>query len=169
MRTCLILILAAAAACAAPQGAPPGDPVRVTPARGVAWPPARGEAQLVVRAFAQSPDGTLQEIAGARCTATSPLYGAEFAAPARLLLPDFGPASPPVEAVCRAGEAEGRATSVPEPFWNRGFGGWPAIGISVGTGDFDGVGVGMGWYGGGTGWSGGQPSSRYPALRVVLR
>jgi hypothetical protein len=120
----------------------------------------------VVRTVAPATAGG-QEIAGARCTASSALYRAEFTAPARLLLPDFGPASPPVTVVCRAGEAEGRAVSEPEPYWSRGLGGWPAIGISVGTGDISGVSVGAGWYGGGTGW-GGTAATRYPALRVVL-
>jgi len=53
--------------------------------------------------------------------------------------------------------------------WNRGMGGWPAVGISVGTGDLSGVGVGLGWYGGGAGVSSGEPAVRYRDLLVPLQ
>jgi hypothetical protein len=149
-------------------GAPPEAPVRVAPTRDATWPPARGETEMVVRAVTPAAQRAQQEIAGARCTAASPLYAAEFTAPARVLLPDFGSASPPVTVTCRAGDAEGSAQSRPELRGTGGFYGWPAVGISVGTGDFDGVGLGMGWYGGGTGWSSGDAAVRYPSLRVVV-
>jgi hypothetical protein len=111
-----------------------------------------------------------QEYRGAACEAVSPYFTSRFAAPARVLMPDYGSAAPPVTVNCRAGAASGSATAAPEAFWSGGIGGWPAIGVSVGTGDLSGVGVGMGWYGGGTYGNGyGVPRVRYPDLRVPLQ
>ena len=168
MRKHWLLAVTLTAACA-PTGTPlPEEPVRVAPTRGADWPAARGETALVVRAVSRDARGAQRELVGARCTAASPLYSAEFAVPARVLLPDFGPASPAVTVACRAGAAQGRAESRPELAGTGGFYGWPAVGISVGTGDVSGVGVGLGWYGGGAGWGSGTAAMRYPALRVVL-
>lgn len=170
MWKCWAMALALAAGCTPTTGgAPvPEAPVRVTAAPAATWPPARGETAMVVRAVSRDAQGAQQELVGARCAAASSLYAAEFDAPARVLLPDFGSASPVVTVTCRAGEAEGSAQVQPELRGTGGFYGWPAVGISVGTGDFEGVGIGMGWYGGGTGMSSGNAAVRYPSLRVVV-
>jgi hypothetical protein len=73
-----------------------------------------------------------------------------------------------VTVTCRSGTASGTAIAQPEALWQRGMGGWPAVGISVGTGDVGGVGVGLGWYGGGAGVQQGTPVVRYPELRVPI-
>ena len=83
-------------------------------------------------------------------------------------MPDFGEAAPVVTVTCRSGATCGTAAAPPERAWSGGIGGWPAIGISVGTGDAEGVGVGLGWYGGGVGGSSGTPVVRYRELRVPL-
>ena len=141
--------------------------IRAEPRASVQPPLARGEARLVVRAVpAATPS---QEIAGATCRAESPYFTASFAAPAVLLFPDYGSQAPTVGVTCRAGTAEGTAVAAPEMVWNRGMGGWPAVGISVGTGDLSGVGVGLGWYGGGAGVSSGEPAVRYRDLLVPLQ
>ena len=70
---------------------------------------------------------------------------------------------------CRSGDLAGQAAASPQAAWSGGLGGWPAVGISVGTGRAEGVGVGMGWYGGGVGASSGVPVTRYPELRVEMR
>ena len=149
-------------------GAPPdAQTVQVEARPGVTPPAARGETQLVVRAVPAATPG--QEFRGATCEATSPYFSARFTAPARLLIPDYGSAAPSVSVSCRAGEAAGEAIAAPQAYWAGGVGGWPAVGISVGTGNMSGVGVGLGWYGGGTyGGGGGVPSVRYPDLRVPL-
>lgn len=155
------------AGCVAPGVAPPGvETVRAEPKDGVAAPAARGETQLVVRAVPAGTQG--QELRGALCVADAPWFRAEFTSPARLLLPDYGAAAPVVTVTCRSGTASGTAAASPEAAWSGGLGGWPAIGMSVGTGNAAGVGVGLGWYGGGVGTAGGVPVVRYPELRVVL-
>jgi len=158
---------ALAAACVAPVPADPGiSSVRADPRAGVTAPIARGESSLVVRAV---PAGSLgQEIHGAACRAETDYFTAEFLSPARVLMPDLGETAPVVRVTCRAGEAVGSADALPERAWSGGLGGWPAVGISVGTGDTSGVGVGLGWYGGSVGASGGSPVVRYRELRVPL-
>jgi hypothetical protein len=170
MRKLGVLALVMTAACVDGGGGTPlpEASVQVDSTRGAEWPPARGEAALIVRAVTRDAAGVERELAGARCAAGSPYYAAEFTAPARVLVPDFGTASPAIEVTCRAGEAEGRAVSRPELAGTRGFYGWPGIGISVGTGNVSGVGVGFGWQGGGTGYGTGVAAIRYPALRVVV-
>jgi hypothetical protein len=167
MRLVVCGVLLALAGCAAQEGAAPGAPmVRAEPRPGAAPPAARGETRLVARAVPAGVPG--QELQGAACRAESPYFTAEFASPATILIPDYGSAAPPVTVTCRAGEASGTAVAQPEAIWSPGFGGWPAIGISVGTGDYGGVGVGMGWYGGGVGVAQGAPAVRYPELRVPV-
>lgn len=168
MRRLLLLgLLTGLAACAAGGTGDASLPaVRPAPVAGATLPPARGEADLVVRAVA--PDAPGQEIAGATCTATSPYFTASFTAPARVLVPDFGAAAPSVTVTCAAGSASGEVLVAPEAVWSGGAGGWPSVGISVGTGNTSGVGVGVGWWGGGAGASAGAPVTRYPAVRVPL-
>jgi hypothetical protein len=141
--------------------------VRTEARPGVTLPLAGGEAQLVVRAV---PAGVPnQELRGAACTASSPFFTAAFTSPAVVLMPDYGTSAPPVSVTCRSGTMSGTAVAQPEALWQRGMGGWPAVGISVGTGNVSGVGVGVGWAGGGVGTQGGQPVVRYPELRVPLQ
>jgi hypothetical protein len=155
----------ALAACVSPEAPPPGvETVRPVARAGAALPPAGGETAILVRAVPAGTPG--QELRGAACRAESPYFTAEFTAPARLLMPDYGAAAPVVTVSCRAGDAQGQASAVPEAAWSGGMAGWPAIGVSVGTGDWDGVGVGVGWWGGGVGT--GTPTVRYPELRVPV-
>lgn len=141
--------------------------VRPGPVKGATLPPARGESEFVVRAVSANAPG--QDIQGANCTAGSPYFSATFAAPARVLVPDFGPAAPTITVVCKAGSAEGSALVAPEAIWSGGASGWPSVGISVGTGDRSGVGVGVGWWGGGAGATAGVPVTSYPAVRIPLQ
>jgi len=156
------------AACVAPVGpAPEGvASVRAEPLPEVAAPVARGETSLLVLAVPADTRG--QEIRGAACRAESAYFAAEFTAPAQLLMPDFGEAAPVVTVSCRTATASGSAAATPERAWSGGLGGWPVVGMSVGTGDAQGVGVGLGWYGGGVGGTAGAPVVRYRELRVAL-
>ena len=93
----------------------------------------------------------------------------EFTSPAAVLLPDFGADSPNVTVTCRAGKQSGSGVAPPVAAWSGGAGGWPAVGISVGTGDVSGVGVGLGWWGGGGAGAGsGVAVTRYGELRIPL-
>ena len=168
MRKLACGLLGIVAACAAPGPAPSGAAtVRAAPVNGATLPLARGEARLVVRAVPAA--APADEIAGASCRAESQYFSASFQSPAVVLFPDYGSQAPTVSVTCRAGSLSGTALSVPEATWSRGVGGWPAVGISVGTGSYEGVGVGMGWYGGGVGASTGEPVVRYPDVRVPLQ
>ena len=167
MRRAVLGLVLALSACVVPAGPPAGVAlVRAEPRAGATPPLARGETQLVVRAVSASAPG--QEVTGAACRAESTYFAAEFVAPAAIRLPDYGAASPSVDVRCSAGGALGVAVARPEAVWQRGFGGFPAVGVSVGTGTSSGVGVGVGWVGGGAGVSTGEPVIRYPDLRVPL-
>lgn len=156
------------AGCVSPGMAPSGvGTVRAVPKPGVVAPPAQGEAQLVVRTAAAATPGA--EIAGATCVAETPFSRVAFASPARVLMPDFGAQAPTVSVTCEAGAARGSATAAPVAAWQGGLGGWPAVGVSVGTGNAGGVGLGLGWYGGGVGGASGVPVTRYNELRVLLQ
>jgi hypothetical protein len=162
----LALVLAGCAAGARSDSTLPA--VRPVAANDATLPVARGEVELVARVVSPTAPGA--DISGATCTATSPYFSASFTPPARLLLPDYGAASPSVTVSCRAGSATGSALVAPEAVWSGGVGGWPAVGISVGTGNRSGVGVGLGWWGGaGAGASTGVPVTRYPAVRIPLQ
>jgi hypothetical protein len=45
---------------------------------------------------------------------------------------------------CTTGAASGTASAQPQAAWAGGMGGWPAVGVSVGTGKAGGGGVGFG-------------------------
>lgn len=168
MRRLLLGLLAGLAACAPGAGIDSSLPaIRPGPVKGATLPPAQGEAEIVVRAVSANAPG--QEIAGATCTASSPYFTSTFTPPARLLVPDFGAAAPTVTVACQAGTAKGSALVAPQAVWSGGAGGWPAVGISVGTGNMSGVGVGVGWSGGGAGVGAGTPVTRYPAVRIPLQ
>jgi hypothetical protein len=156
----------ALAGCAATGGAPGLPSVTASPTSGVTAPVARGETELIVRAVPASGPGV--EIQGAACEAVSPFFAAQFTAPARILMPSYGAESPPVTVTCSAGGAAGSVAVAPTQAWSGGLGGWPAVGVSVGTGNAGGVGVGLGWYGGGYGASGGVPVVRYGEVRVPV-
>lgn len=160
----LALALLLVASCSPTQPPTNATTVPVTLRAGVTAPPAQGETQLVVRAV----PATGQELPGATCRAEAAYFTADFTAPARLLIPDYGSAAPPVTVTCRSGSASGTATALPQAAWNGGLGGWPAIGVSVGTGNAAGVGVGVGWSGGGVGTASGVPVTRYNDLRVPI-
>ncbi|MFT3972909.1 MAG: hypothetical protein QM699_05530 [Amaricoccus sp.] len=168
MRRLLLGLVTALAACAPGGGDASLPAIRPGPVKGATLPPAQGEAELVVRAVqASAPE---QDIAGATCTAASPYFTATFVPPARLLVPDFGSAAPTVTVTCKAGSAQGSALVAPEAVWSGGAGGFPTVGISVGTGNMSGVGVGVGWWGGGgAGMNAGHPVTRYPAVRIPLQ
>lgn len=167
MRKLACGLLLIVAGCATPGPAPAGlATVRAAPRAAADVPLARGEARLVVRTVSAA--APAEEIAGASCRAESRFFTATFTSPAVVLFPDYGTGAPPVSVTCRAGAQSGTAVSAPEAVWSRGAGGWPAVGISVGTGDVSGVGVGLGWYGGGTGGTVGEPVVRYPDVRVPL-
>jgi hypothetical protein len=167
MRRAVLGLVLVLTACTSPAGPPAGTAlVRAEPRPSAAPPLARGETQLLVRAVSASAPG--QEVAGAACRAESAYFTAAFVAPAAIRLPDYGSASPPVTVRCRAGGGSGIAVARPEAVWQRGLGGFPAVGVSVGTGGMSGVGVGVGWVGGGAGVSTGEPVIRYPDLRVPL-
>jgi hypothetical protein len=156
------------AGCAAP-GPGPADvqAVRAVPrASATPAPPATGESRLTIRAVAR--DDAAREYVGAACVAETPWSRTELTAPALLLLPDYGAASPNVTVSCRSGDLSGTAVAAPEAAWSGGLAGWPAVGVSVGTGNSGGVGVGFGWWGGGVGTQSGVPVTRYRELRVPL-
>lgn len=161
-------ILLLVAGCAGAERMPAdADVVRAT-ARPEASPAltAQGEIGLDVVTF--SPDGS--EITGARCAAASSLFTAEVTTPGRILAPFYGPNSPAVSLTCTAGNATGSQTvGVGETRGGGGLGGWPAVGVSVNSGGYNngGVGVGLGWYGGGNGYS--APTYAYPTARIVLQ
>lgn len=126
-----------------------------------------GEARFVVRTvLAAEPGAERREVVGARCTALSSLYTAEFASPSRLVVPNFGPQSPEITVSCTAGNLSGSATTkivtrwdgppgYPGPYWGPCWGpGWG----------------GPGW-GGWGGWGWGAPAypvSDYPDLIVAM-
>ena len=140
MRVLALMAAVGVAGCVAPGAAPPGvETVRAERRADVSAPLASGETQLVVRTVAAgAPAG--QELVGARCVAESAYFRAEFASPARVLLPDYGAQAPAVSVTCRSGTATGSAVAAPQAAWQGGLGGWPAVGISVGTGTNSGVG-----------------------------
>jgi hypothetical protein len=154
-------------ACVAADGGAGLPETVATAPPGTEPVPAQGVTGLAVRSLVPNDEGRPVEVAGADCTAASGPFRAEFQTPARLVLPDLGPASAPLRVDCRIGEARGAMRAEPQLGWAGGLGGWPAIGVTVGTGSSDGVGVGVGWYGGGAGV--GRDITRYPDMRIVLR
>ena len=146
MRTLALMAAVGVAGCVAPAAAPPGvETVRAERKAGVAGA-ARAAARPSSWCGRCRPARPPGRSSGApRCVADSPYFRAEFASPARILLPDFGAAAPAVTVTCRSGTASGTAVAAPQAAWQGGLGGWPAVGVSVGTGDDSGVGVGFGW------------------------
>lgn len=96
----------ALAGCGAnvPQDAPL---VQVTMKPGAGAPQARRFVDTPVVARKGGDD------VAAACTLTSPFYRASFTAPARLALPDYGPATPEISVACRTDTESGATTAKP--------------------------------------------------------
>lgn len=157
------------AACAANEAETPPPPMTQGSVRSdTVMPPARGVTTIVVRTAGE---GTTTGPAGATCDLSSPYTTARFTAPATVTVPDLGTATPPVRVSCAAGGLSGAAEAQPAMrMADTGMSGWPAIGVSVGTGTggaSTGVSVGGFWNGG---WGGDTWTKVvYPDLLVTLR
>jgi hypothetical protein len=148
-------------------GCASGVPVdRQTVVTGARFNNVQGEASFIVRTVLPAEArAERRELVGARCTALSSLYKAEFVTPNRLVVPNFGPQSPEITVTCAAGELSGRATArivthwegPPYPGWGWGPGWGPAWGAG-----WDPWYPGWGWYGSRF------PVSDYPDLLVPL-
>ncbi len=129
-------------------GCATGVPVeRQTVVAGDRFSNVQGEARFVVRTALASPaaGNDRREVLGARCTALSSLYEAEFVTPSRLVVPNFGPQSPEITVSCTAGELSGSAAARIVTRWD----GPPAY-----------PGWGPGW---GPPWALGYPGRGWPA------
>lgn len=168
-------LLAAAAAVALLAGCAAQSPTATAPLvtsqvrPKAAIPPAWGVTQLGVRAALAS---TLQEVA-ADCSLESPYSTARFTTPARVSVPDLGPETPVLRIACSDGTHRGTAQAQATlRSTNGGLGGWPAVGVSVGTGGgYGGTGVSLGGFWGG-GWGTSGPSVQqavYPDVQVLLQ
>jgi hypothetical protein len=157
------------AACAAPETAPPPPAVQAATRPGVVVPPAQGVTPLVARTSVIE-GGVAREVA-ARCDLTSPYATARFTTPATVSLPDLGSATPPVTVRCAQGGLTGTAQAQPAlRVSETGMSGWPAIGVSVGTGSWGGTGVSVGgFWNGGSGDGGSWTRVVYPDLLIALR
>lgn len=154
-------------ACAVSQPQLPADAetVRAAARPGAELAAARGETDLIVRSF-RAADAA--QLAGASCRVETPNVTAEVTSPARVLMPYYGENTPAATVTCELAGMTGRTEALAETGWSRGAGGWPAVGVSVGTGGYnDGVGVGLGWYGGS--YNAGEPSYRYAPADVYLQ
>lgn len=160
MRNVLNLVLVLGGCVESPTLGPAGLLVHRAETINPVSQPAQGEAEIIV--LAVGADGTLRP--GADCTAESVHARAAFPAPARLLVPHFGAASPVFAITCRDTGGQGTIQVTPRMAGARGFGGWPAVGISVNSGG--GMGVGVGWQGGSA--ATGVALVIYPEARVVL-
>ncbi len=156
------------AACAAEEAAPPPPAVQAAARPGVTMPPAQGVMPLVVRAAVI--EGGVGRQVTARCDLTSRYATARFSAPATVSLPDLGSATPPVTVNCAEGGLKGTGQATPALRTSEtGMSGWPAIGVSVGTGS-GGTGVSLGgFWNGGSGNGGSWTQVVYPDLLIALR
>lgn len=175
MRSFLVTAVALTlAGCASPGALPIGGEV-VRPAAYTAptLPPARSDTVLAVRTFVTEA-GATREVP-AECSFESAYSSGSFRAPARLALPELGPETPVLRVTCSDGARRGTAAARATLRRTNAFGGWPAVGISVGTGGHRGrrgnIGVGLGgWWGGGGGWdNAGALRAEYPDLRIMLQ
>ncbi len=156
---CLIFLVPA---CAPGPVAPPGASVVRSVAKAGAQPPlAQGEARLIVRTFAA--EGP--EVRGAECLVDAPWFQARATSPAEVLMPAYGGQSPTLSVTCEANGARGQVAVAPRSVLNQGYQSLPAVGVSVNSDG--GVGLGLGWYGGGYG--AGVPVVGYPEAQVVLQ
>lgn len=130
-------------------------------------PPAFGISTIPVRAFVTEA-GATREVTGATCELTSPYSTASFAAPATVSVPDLGNQTPVVRVRCAEGGRSGAVEARAELRTLGGGGGWPMIGVSVGTGGYSGVSVGGLWTGGGNA-SANAWRAVYPDVQVMMR
>lgn len=167
-RTVLAAVLLAAGCSGAADL--PAPVVRPEVRPGLMLPPARAETEVELRTFVTEA-GLIREVAGARCRLDSDAFTAAFTSPARLALPDLGQAAPVLAIVCTDGTRSGSADLRATLRGGRASGGWPAVGVSVGTGGRD-VGVSIGALWGGQGWGAREPllaRAVYPDVRIELR
>lgn len=160
-RAALAAAALALAGCAGP-GLPLTGTVGVPAQPGMA---AQGQAEVVVRTFTEV-DGARAEVGGAVCRVNSILFKAELKSPGRLVFPGFGPQSPTLDVVCRAGALSGRATQGVVTQWVS------APGVGPGPGPWGGPWGpwGYGGWGGWGGWNGPSfPTFVYPEIAVTLR
>jgi hypothetical protein len=159
-----LLLLLLIAACAVRDDLPAdAGTVRADPKPAAAQSVARGETQVLLRSF--SADG--REIRGAACELDSSLFSAEAVTPARVLVPYYGAASPPVSVTCSGAGLGGREVLSIATVGSGGGVAWPSVGVSVNSDGGVGVGLGLGYYGGRTGYS--ETAYRYPPANITLR
>ncbi|MBP7003664.1 hypothetical protein [Amaricoccus sp.] len=166
MRPSRVSLAAAALALAGCAGGGlPLGPAAVVPAQpGMV---AQGQADVVVRTFAPTPDGKRAEVGGAECKVESILFQTRLRSPARVVFPGFGPQSPTLSVACDAKGWRGTAEQGVQIRWVNAPGAWPG---PYGPGPWGwGGGWGPGW---GPGWGGwGAPSVPifvYPDIHVIL-
>ncbi len=53
-------------------------------------------------------------VEGAQCVAQTSAFRLTFTTPARITVPDYGRASPPIQVICRRGDLAGQAQIVPQ-------------------------------------------------------
>lgn len=162
-RNSALAIAALALAGCATGGMPLGPSVVVPTGPGMA---AQGQADVVVRTFAETPGGARAEVGGAACRIESIFFKTSLKTPARLVFPGFGPQSPTLGVSCAADGWTGAAEQGVEIRWINAPGAWPGPGPwPYGRG-------GWGW--GGWGWndwagSPAVPTFVYPDIHVTLR
>jgi hypothetical protein len=155
------VLAAAALVLAGCAGGMPLGPTVVVPAQpGVI---AQGQADVVIRTFAATPDGRRAEVGGAACKVESILFAATLKTPARFVFPSFGAQSPTLGVTCEARGWRGAAEQGVVIQWLNAPGAWPGPGPwPYGPGPW-------GW-GGGWGWDGPAiPTFVYPDIHVNLR
>lgn len=151
----------ALAGCAA-GGLPLGPAVVVPAGPGVA---AQGQADVVVRSFAATPDGERAEVGGAACEVDTILFRTRLRTPARVVFPSFGPQSPTLKVTCNANGWKGVAEQGVLVRWINAPGAWPG---PYGPGPWSWGGWGPGWGGWGA-WGGpSTPTFVYPDIHVIL-
>ncbi len=164
MRVWMALALLAAGCAASPEL--PAPVVRPGVRAGAILPPAQGETGVEVRTFVME-GGARREVAGATCRLESDGFEGSFRTPARVVVPDSGPAAPVLGFACTDGARQGSGSVRAYLRGERGLGGWPAVGVSVGTGRHSNVGVSVGTIFGGGSW--GVRRAVYPEAEIELR
>ena len=132
-----------------------------------ALPPAFGISTVADTALVPE-GGVAREVAGATCELTTPYSTASFTAPATVSVPDLGAQTPVARVRCVSGGQSGVVDARAELRQLGGYGPWPAIGVSVGTGGYSGVSIGGLWSGGGNA-SANALRAVYPDVQVMMR
>jgi hypothetical protein len=159
------LTLVFCASCAVQDGLPSdASTVRAASKPAASGSVARGETRLLLRSI----DAAGRDVRGATCRVESALFAAEAVTPARVLVPYYGEASPPVSVACNLGGLSGSDSVSIVPAGGGGGGvAWPSVGVSVNSDGGVGVGLGLGYYGGRTRYA--QTAYGYPPITIVLR